>query len=63
VGDSATDAGAARAAGAGLILVDFGYTEIPAADLRPDVLISHFDALPGACDRLLNACEGQAERL
>ena len=33
VGDAATDAGAARDAGAHLILVSFGYTETPAAEL------------------------------
>ena len=56
VGDAATDAGAARAAGAGLILVTFGYTETPAAELAPDILIDHFDQLPAACLRLLGAC-------
>jgi phosphoglycolate phosphatase len=56
VGDSATDAGAARAARTGLILVSFGYTAIPAADLDPDILIDHFDQLPAACLRLLPAC-------
>ena len=56
VGDAATDAGAARAAGAPLILVSFGYTEIPAKDLAPDILIDHFDELPPACARLLGAC-------
>lgn len=56
VGDAATDAGAARAAGTGLILVSFGYTEIPVIDLAPDILIDHFDELPGACARLLGAC-------
>lgn len=56
VGDSATDAGAARAAGAGLILVTFGYTETPAADLGADLLLDHFDQLPAACTRLLGAC-------
>jgi len=56
VGDAATDAGAARAAGAGLILVSFGYTEVPAAELDPDILIHHFDELPGAVSRLLSAC-------
>jgi phosphoglycolate phosphatase len=53
VGDAATDAGAARAAGAGLILVSFGYTEIPAQELAPDILIHHFDDLPDACVGLL----------
>lgn len=57
VGDAATDAGAARAAGVPLILVSFGYTETPARDLAPDILIDHFDELPAACDRLLRACE------
>jgi phosphoglycolate phosphatase len=57
VGDAATDAGAARAAGAPLILVSFGYTEVPARDLDPDILIDHFDQLPDACARLLGACE------
>jgi phosphoglycolate phosphatase len=55
VGDAATDAGAARAAGTPLVLVSFGYTETPAAELGPDVLIDHFDELPAACARLL-AC-------
>jgi phosphoglycolate phosphatase len=55
VGDSGTDAGAARNAGAGLILVSFGYTDIPAADLGADELIHSFDALPAACLRLLGA--------
>jgi phosphoglycolate phosphatase len=63
VGDSGTDAGAARAAGAGLILVDFGYSEIAPADLSPDVLVSHFDELPPACLRLLGACSGKSEPL
>jgi len=57
VGDAATDAGAARAAGVPLILVSFGYTETPAAELKPDILIHHFDELPGACVRLLGACD------
>ena len=56
VGDAGTDAGAARAAGAGLILVSFGYTEVPARDLAPDLLIDHFDQLPDGCARLLSAC-------
>lgn len=52
VGDSASDAGAARAAGAGLVLVSFGYTETPAHQLGADILIDHFDALYPACVRL-----------
>ncbi len=57
VGDAAPDAGAARAAGAHLILVTFGYTETPVTELGADILIDHFDALPAACARLLGACD------
>ena len=46
VGDSMTDVATARAAGVPVIAVDFGYTEIPPAELGADRLISHFDALP-----------------
>ena len=53
VGDASTDAGAARAAGTPLVLVSFGYTEIPARELRPDRLIDHFDELVPACLELL----------
>ena len=63
VGDAATDAGAARAAGAGLVLVSFGYTEIPVAQLGADILIDHFDDLPNACVRLLTACGAPASGL
>ena len=56
VGDAATDVGAARAAGVPLILVSFGYTETPAREFHPDILIDHFDELPDACARLLGAC-------
>jgi phosphoglycolate phosphatase len=53
VGDSRLDALAARAAAIPLILVDFGYADAPAQSFAPDVLISHFDALPDACAQLL----------
>ncbi|MHA6830591.1 HAD-IA family hydrolase [Ralstonia pseudosolanacearum] len=53
VGDADTDAGTARAAGTPLILVDFGYTEIPAVELAPDILLHHFDDLVDACTDLL----------
>ncbi|EFF73412.1 phosphoglycolate phosphatase [Achromobacter piechaudii] len=59
VGDADTDAGAARAAGTRLILVDFGYTETPAAQLAPDVLLRHFDELPRACAHLLAGAPAQ----
>lgn len=60
VGDADIDARAARAAGTPLILVDFGYTEVPAADLAPDVLLSRFDDLLPACRRLLDPKGGLA---
>lgn len=53
VGDSDTDVRVARAAGIPVIGVDFGYTRIPMADLLPDRLIGHFDALPSAVLDLL----------
>ena len=53
IGDSASDAGAARAAGTPLVLVSFGYTDVPATELGADVLIDHFDELVAACRRLL----------
>ncbi|WP_425415043.1 phosphoglycolate phosphatase [Phenylobacterium immobile] len=63
VGDAAPDAGAARAAGTGLVLVSFGYTETPVAELGADVLIDHYDQLVEACVRLLDACEPAAQTL
>lgn len=60
VGDASTDAGAARAAKAPLILVSFGYTEIPAAELAPDILVDHYDQMANACVRLLTACPAQS---
>lgn len=56
VGDASTDAQVARAAGAALILVGFGYADVAPTELAPDALIDHFDELPGACMRLLGAC-------
>ena len=42
VGDAGPDIGVARRAGIPVIGVEFGYTEIPIADLKPDRLIGHF---------------------
>ncbi len=52
VGDSATDITTARAAGVPVVAVDFGYTDVPVAELAPDRIISHFDALPEALGAL-----------
>lgn len=45
VGDSATDVGAARNAGLPVVVVSFGYTDIPPHELGADVVIDHYDAL------------------
>lgn len=52
VGDLITDIKTARAAGAPVIAVDFGYTDVPVADLGPDRVISHFDELFDAAETL-----------
>ncbi|MBN8921357.1 MAG: phosphoglycolate phosphatase [Rhizobiales bacterium] len=52
VGDSKTDIDTARAASIPVIAVDFGYTETPVTQLKPDRIISHFDALPAAVEEL-----------
>ncbi len=54
VGDSTADVQAARNAGAPVVVVSFGYTDIPAADLGGDLLIDHYDELAGAVLRLLS---------
>jgi phosphoglycolate phosphatase len=53
VGDSATDIKTARAARVPVVGVDFGYTEIPLAQLNPDRLIGSFADLPTAVLDLL----------
>ena len=55
VGDSRTDIDTARAAGTPVVAVDFGYTDTPVAELGPDRVISHFDALFAAADEQLRA--------
>jgi phosphoglycolate phosphatase len=55
VGDSGADVRTARAAGLPVIAVDFGYSDAPVAELKPDRVISHFDQLEEACDALLRA--------
>ena len=55
VGDSGTDIGAARRAGISVIGVEFGYTDVPIAELKPDRLIGHMRDLPGAVESLLKS--------
>ena len=53
VGDSAVDIALARAANVPVIAVDFGYTDVPIATLRPDRIVSHFDRFPEVALELL----------
>jgi phosphoglycolate phosphatase len=53
VGDAGPDIGVARRAGVPVIGVEFGYTEVPIADLKPDRLIGHMRDLRGAVEGLM----------
>jgi phosphoglycolate phosphatase len=53
VGDAGTDVGVARRANVPVVGVDFGYTDVPMADLKPDRLIGHMRELPAAVASLL----------
>lgn len=53
VGDSRTDIVTAQAAGIPVVAVTFGYTDVPVHGLRPDMVIDHFDELPGAVARVM----------
>ncbi len=55
VGDSINDIDAAKSASLPVIAVDFGYTDIPVSELGPDIIISHFDDLVNAAERLLGS--------
>src|SRR5712675_742671 len=53
VGDAGPDIGVARRAGVPVIGVEFGYTDVPIAELKPDRLIGHMRELPDAVNSLL----------
>ena len=53
IGDTVTDRETARAAGRPCALVTFGPLGQSVADLAPEALIDHYDALDGVIDRLL----------
>jgi phosphoglycolate phosphatase len=55
VGDTVADVASARAAGAPVAVVAFGYCDIGAEKLGADVLINRFSELAPACRRLLAA--------
>jgi phosphoglycolate phosphatase len=52
VGDSVTDIRTAQAAKVPVIAVDFGYTDVPVAQLGPDRVIGSFSQLPDAIHAL-----------
>lgn len=54
IGDSLTDIATARAAGIPVLAVDFGYTDIPVAELKPDRVVSAFSELPEVISQLLS---------
>ncbi len=54
IGDSSADVGAARAAGAPVALVSFGYTDTAPELLGADAVFTHYDDLPDLAVRLLN---------
>ena len=53
VGDAGPDIGVARRAGIPVIGVEFGYTDVPIADLKPDRLINHMRELPTTVHSLM----------
>ena len=57
VGDAGPDIGVARRAGVPVIAVEFGYTEVPIAELRPDRLIGHMRELPDAVGSLIGTSQ------
>jgi phosphoglycolate phosphatase len=55
VGDAGPDVGVARRAGIPVIGVEFGYTDVPIAELKPDRLIAHMKDLPAAVKSLMKS--------
>jgi phosphoglycolate phosphatase len=55
IGDSINDVLAARSAGIPMVLVSFGYTDTPPAEMDRDVLIDRFDELYDAALQLIPA--------
>jgi phosphoglycolate phosphatase len=53
IGDSITDVLTARAGGAPVVLVSYGYTPEPARTLGADAVVDRFSDVPEAARRLL----------
>ncbi len=62
VGDSLSDIAAARGAGVPVVGVDYGYTEIPVAELGADRVISALPELPEAVFALLGTTSSSPVR-
>jgi len=54
IGDSVTDIATARAAGVPVIAVDFGYSDVPVRQLKPDRVVGAFAELPEAVALMLS---------
>ncbi len=54
IGDGINDAGAAKAAGIPLLVLDSGYGEVAARDLGGDLILESFSEIPAALGRLKN---------
>ena len=52
VGDSITDITTAKRAEIPVVAVDFGYTVTPVSELGPDVVISHYDEMIAALEKI-----------
>lgn len=52
VGDSITDINTAKNADVPVVAVDFGYTNVPVSELDPDAVISHYDELVPAIEKI-----------
>lgn len=55
VGDSATDVLTARGAGVPVVAVNFGYSERPIEEFRPDRIIGHFNELAPTIAKIVEA--------
>lgn len=53
IGDTITDTKAAQNAGIPVIVVDFGYSDVPVDTLNADAIISHFDELLPTINQLI----------
>ncbi len=62
VGDSDNDVRSAHAAGAPVVVVSFGYTDIAPADLGGEALIDRFDELPAVAETILAGLRARRRR-